>query len=831
MITLAERTPLHVPSLHRFEEKEITFAVDADPPNWVALEDRGASLIAEIERKPGKTFGALVAQYAAEHQLEAGKAWLHVHDFLSALARASMLFDAPVERPSYPGRLALVRPEGLRELWLQINNACNLTCTHCLVSSGPDGIPGLRFEEIAAAIDAAAAMGAERVYITGGEPFLRRDIFDLARHITGTHGQELIVLTNATLFAGRVRQQLESLPRDKVRFQVSIDGARPETNDPIRGAGTFQRALDGAALLADLGFDVSLTTVTTEENLAELAEIPAIVKGVGARSQHLMWSHKRGRAAASDNGFFPENLALADAVGRTADAAREEGVVLDNLEAVKRRVNGVPGVKYDFGNAGWDSICVYADGTVYPSAALANESALRCGDVRQQPLARILERSPVIRSFREASLVGKPGVAKDPFRFLTGGGDIEHAWCFSGDLHGVDPYYPIAVALTKRVMLELGEEKRDRRNRRSGYDAPVVLHAMGEGAIACGTADGALAEQPVLTLHSNCVLSFDVDKPRAKVREFYGQAAEKPQAELCCPTKYDDTAVSHIPQDVLDRFYGCGSPMASAGIKEGEVVVDLGSGAGIDVFIAAKLVGAGGKAIGVDMTDRMLAVARENQPRVAEALGYDAVEFREGFLEQIPVESKSVDLITSNCVINLSPDKPRVFGEMWRVLNDHGRILVSDIVSEREVPPHLKVNPQLWGECLVGALTQEQFLAELERAGFYGLEILGKTYWKDVEGYPFFSVTVRGWKFEKTAGCVFKGHRAVYLGPAKAFIDEEGHQFPRNEPYEICTDTVAKLSNPPYRGMFAILEPGEERAGYACCGTTDGAACGPAGCC
>ena len=162
-------------------------------------------------------------------------------------------------------------------------------------------------------------------------------------------------------------------------------------------------------------------------------------------------------------------------------------------------------------------------------------------------------------------------------------------------------------------MTDLGREKRARRNARSGYDAPLVLHAMGEGAIACGTADGALAEEPVLTLHSNCVLSFDVDKPRAMVREFYGAAAETPQAELCCPTKYDDAAVSHIPQDVIDRFYGCGSPVTTAGIREGETVLDLGSGAGIDVFIAAKYVGQTGKAIGVDMTDRML-VGRAREP-------------------------------------------------------------------------------------------------------------------------------------------------------------------------------------------------------------------------
>ena len=828
MITLEERTQLHVPDVRSFANDGITYVIDAEAPNWIAIEARGVELlndIADAERAGSPlTFGAAVARYASRHPIEAGKAWLHVHDFVAALARASMVFDTPVSRPPYAGRSAYVQPSGLRELWLQINNACNLACAHCLVSSGPGGIPGMESEELLAAIDAAGALGIERVYITGGEPFLRRDIFDIAKHITETHGCELILLTNATLFAGRVREQLASLARDKVKFQVSLDGARPETNDPVRGAGTFVKVLDGARILSGLGFDVSLTTVTTTENLNELPQITRIARNVGARSQHLMWSHRRGRASESNNGFFPENLQLLEAVRQTIEAAKTEGIVLDNLEAVKRRVNGVPGVKYDLGNAGWDSVCIYADGSVFPSAALANERSLVCGDVRQQALAEILETSPMLRSLRHATLARNAALTNDPFRFFTGGGDIEHAWCFTGDFHGADPYYPITVEMTKHVMCELGEEKRARKNVRSGYDAPLVLHAMGEGAIACGTADGTLAEQPVLTLHSNCVLSFDVDRPRAKVREFYGDAAATPQAELCCPTKYDDSAISHIPKDVLDRFYGCGSPMSSAGVKADEVVVDLGSGAGIDVFIAAKFVGPNGKAIGVDMTDRMLHVARENQPRVAEALGYDAVEFREGFLEQIPVESKSVDLVTSNCVVNLSPDKPLVFAEMWRVLKDHGRILISDIVSERVVPPHLKVNPRLWGECLAGTLTQEEFISALERAGFYGIEVLKKSYWKDVEGYPFFSVTVRAWKFEKTSGCVFKGHRAVYLGPAKAFIDEEGHQFPRNEPYEICTDTAAKLSNPPYKGMFAILEPGEERAGYAC-------ACGPDGCC
>ena len=821
---MQQSSPLYLPPLHLFEREDITYAVDPAAPNWVALEPRGRELVDEIASHPGQTFSAIVSRYAQRHGLEAGKAWVHVHDFCAALDRAGLLSPAPVVRQPYPGRAALIEPDGLRELWLQVNNACNLSCSHCLVSSGPGKEPGLEPERLRSIVGRAAQLGLERLYITGGEPFIRRDLFDLLRYATEDHGLEAIVLTNATVFRGPVRNGLATLDRNRVRFQVSLDGARPETNDPIRGRGTFQRALDGARLLVEAGFQVSLTTVATRENLDELPEIPSIAKAVGAQSHHLMWAHKRGRAAASLNGFFPPMSSLLAALDRTIESAESAGVVLDNLEAVKRRVNGVPGVKYDLGNGGWDSLCVYADGKIYPTAALAAEPALLCGDAARDDLGRVLAESPVVRRLRQASVARKPGLDGDPYRFFTGGGDWEHSWCFSeGDPLAPDPYYPIATALVERVMTTLGREKRARRNHRAGYDAPVVLHAMGEGAIACGTADAALAEQPVLTLHSNCVLSFDVDRPRAKVREFYGAAAETPQAELCCPTKYDNSAVAHIPQDVLDRFYGCGSPMASAGIQEGETVVDLGSGAGIDVFIAAKLVGPTGRAIGVDMTERMLSVARENQPRVAAALGYDVVQFREGFLERIPVETKSVDLVTSNCVVNLSPDKPRVFEEVWRILKDHGRIVISDIVSEREVPPRLKVNPQLWGECLVGALTQEGFFADLERAGFYGLTILKRSYWKEVEGYPFFSVTVEGFKYEKTAGCVFQGHRAVYLGPAKMFVDEEGHQFPRNEPYEVCTDTVAKLSRLPYRDLFAILEPGEDRSNYACCG--------PEGCC
>ncbi len=488
----------------------------------------------------------------------------------------------------------------------------------------------------------------------------------------------------------------------------------------------------------------------------------------------------------------------------------------DNEEAFRQRLRGAPGVKYDLSNAAWESLCVYHDGDVYPTAATAGHAPLRLGSCRDTPLKSLWLDSPAARSWRERTLAGMDS-AVDPMRFLTGGGDAEHAYFFSGGKS--DPYHPLYAEAMKDSMEALGRARADAFNRRSGYAGAVVWYAMGEEQLACGDASA----DPVRTLHSNCVLAFDVLKPYRVLSEFYGAAADAPQAELCCPVKYDEADTAHIPKEVLERFYGCGSPVGQAGLRPGEVFADLGSGGGIDCFIAAKKVGSEGRVIGVDMTDRMLAVAERNRPLVARALGYGNVEFRKGYLEKVPIADGAVDCLSSNCVLNLSPDKRAVFAEMWRVLKDHGRLCVSDIVSDRRVPAALQADERLWGECLTGALTEEEFLSELERAGFYGLRVLKKSFWKDVQGFGFHSVTVTGHKFEKRDGCRFIGEKAVYLGPWKAVTDEEGHLFPRNEEVAVCSDTAAKLANGPYSGQFRLLGPdGAPAEGAAA------AACGPA---
>jgi len=194
----------------------------------------------------------------------------------------------------------------------------------------------------------------------------------------------------------------------------------------------------------------------------------------------------------------------------------------------------------------------------------------------------------------------------------------------------------------------------------------------------------------------------------------------------CCSNRdpitsdlYEPGQTAGLPEQAVLASLGCGNPTALAELKPGEVVLDLGSGGGIDVLLAARRVGPEGKAYGLDMTDEMLALARENQRKA----GVHNAEFLKGDIENIPLPDNSVDVIISNCVINLAADKDRVLGEAWRVLRPGGRLAVSDIVVRGAVPPPIRRSVELWIGCLAGALEEEEYRAELAAAGFMDVEI------------------------------------------------------------------------------------------------------------
>lgn len=331
----------------------------------------------------------------------------------------------------------------------------------------------------------------------------------------------------------------------------------------------------------------------------------------------------------------------------------------------------------------------------------------------------------------------------------------------------------------------------------------------------------------------------------SRVRARYASGAGAREPELCCPVDYDPRYLEVIPAEVLERDYGCGDP--SRHLKSGETVLDLGSGTGKICFIASQVVGAGGRVIGIDMTPEMLEVARRAAPVVAERLGFGNVEFRRGRIQDLAldldrldaeltarpvrsaddllaagqlaerlrrdsplVDDATVDVVVSNCVLNLveNGDKRRLFTEIFRVLRRGGRAVISDIVADEPVPAHLQSDPELWSGCISGALTEGDFLAEFERAGFHGIRIRERSRapWRTVEGIEFRALTVEAFK-GKQGPCFEHLQAVIYRGPFKEVLDDDGHRLLRGQRMAVCAKTFELYSREPYRGQFELVEP------------------------
>lgn len=346
------------------------------------------------------------------------------------------------------------------------------------------------------------------------------------------------------------------------------------------------------------------------------------------------------------------------------------------------------------------------------------------------------------------------------------------------------------------------------------------------------------------------------------VLQRYADAAVEREAALCCPVSYDPQYLKAIPQEVLDRDYGCGDP--SAFVREGETVLDLGSGGGKICFIASQVVGPTGQVLGVDFNPAMLDLARQNQPRVAAAIGYDNVTFLRGRIQDLTtnvdlvdsdlgetpirsaedylafvdrlraaseaeplVASDSVDVIVSNCVLNLvhPADKRALFAEMIRVLKPGGRVAISDIVSDEEVPEHLRADAELWSGCISGAFQERAFLEAFEKAGFYGIciEKRDDIPWRVVEGIEFRSVTVTAYK-GKEGPCLERNQAVIYPGPWSEVHDDDGHVFRRGVPVAVCDKTFKILTREPYGAQTIAVPPRIdiplEEAGTFECGQT-----------
>ncbi len=340
------------------------------------------------------------------------------------------------------------------------------------------------------------------------------------------------------------------------------------------------------------------------------------------------------------------------------------------------------------------------------------------------------------------------------------------------------------------------------------------------------------------------IMAYDFDVESA-VRERYGNAANEVENALCCPVEYDPQYLKILPAEIIERDYGCGDP--SQFVKTGETVLDLGSGGGKICYIASQIVGESGKVIGVDTNLEMLGLANKYVGEMAEKIGYGNVEFRYGkiqdlklnlslvdeYLEKNPiktaddffayesfvtkikaekplVEDDSIDVILSNCVLNLvKPEfKEQMFAEMFRVLKRGGRVAISDIVSDEDVPEHLQNNAELWSGCISGAFREDLFVEAFERAGFYGIEIVKRDEkpWRVVEGIEFRSVTITAYK-GKQGACWERNQAVIYKGPWKKVIDDDGHVLERGARMAVCDKTFQIYNKEPFASQIIAVEP------------------------
>lgn len=624
---------------------------------------------------------------------------------------------------NYKSRSELLHMDALKECWIHITNRCNLKCRHCLFKSSPRERDELSPMDCESIIHEAYNLGSKIFFFTGGEPLLAGAFDRSVQRILQLSDTHVVVLSNLSLLAAK-KDFFLSFPKDRLHFQVGVDGLEAN-HDALRGTGAFRQLKSNLALLRELGFPVTLAMTVTRQNVNDMQGLIDFAGDQKISNVHFLWLFQKGNA---DESLFVDPETIFHFLIAAQEKAEKAGIKIDNIEILRSQVFSCPGTKYDLSNAGWQSLAVGPSGQVYPTPALVYTESMRCGSIRSG-LKKIWQESAVLQSVRDASLNHSDRYGSNPLRFIIGGGDIDHSYVHSGRIAANDPYEKLYTSIVQWLIArEASYSITD------GY--PAFRLRMGEKLGDCPASGG-----DIFFTHSNCVLSLPGHDIHAQVNRFYSQAAVEVKEDILNPVCYAELMVAHIPEEMRYRSYGCGSPVMDAGIREGETVVDLGSGTGIECFIAAKMTGPRGRVIGIDMGDTMLALAEKARKRVAKNLDYDNIVFKKAFLENLPLADQSVDLVISNCVLNLSPDKRRVFQEIFRVLKPGGRMMISDITYDQYLPLDIKYNETLRGECLGGALRYHDLFGLLNDIGYSQSSILSGYPYRTIQTYDFYSIT------------------------------------------------------------------------------------------
>lgn len=702
----------------RYEYEGIPIYIRSDHPVWFVPNQAGDQLLQEM------THGKLAPDDRRNSY------------FLERLP------DPPPGR--FPGRGQLLDNTRLQELWFHITNRCNLTCRHCLFASSPDDATELDAAIILQRAEEAHAHGCRIFSLTGGEPLVHRQFDTIMDGLLALPDSQVVILTNGLLLEKVFSQKKWDWRR--IHLQVSVDGLESR-HDQIRGQGSFRMLRAQLLWLQQLQTPFTVSMCVERSNLGEMSGVVDFAADCGASGLHFMWYFIRGRGNAE---HFATPEEIFEQLKLASQRAESRGIGIDNLDSLRTQIFAPSGTYHDGSTSGWEALAIGPDGQLYPSAALVGMKQL--ATPLDQGLFQAWQDSTILKEIRSSSVVH----STSPLRFFLGGGDSDHSFTHCGEFVGCDPYLP----LYEKSMLWL--ISREARQQQAG-GPPRLRLKMGDILESCGS------HGEVALVHSNCLLSLADRDSRKVVKDFYSDAATRQNDDILNPVCYDEAKISHIPQAFRFRGYGCGSPVLDANIQNGETVVDLGSGRGVECFIAAKLTGRDGQVFGVDMLDDMLAIARSGGQAVSRNLGYDNVEFRKGYLEELPLVDDSADLILSNCVMNLSMHKRRAFAEIFRSLKPGGRLVMSDVVCETDPPAGIKNDETLRGECIGGALTQKDLIGILDETGFTAIQLLKRFPYRTVREHPFYSLT-----FEARKPDVSETVLVIYRGPGMALLLPDG---------------------------------------------------------
>lgn len=736
----------------RLEQNNTAVYVNPESVDWIVPSAAGDRLLQRLMSSKNPDGTKKGHEAALTSQATDFSTIIRESQFLS-------LLKSP-DSAHYTGRAHALTLKALKECWLHITDRCNLACRHCLFSCSSKTSRTINFDMITATVCQAYGLGTRIFYLTGGEPLVHPDFQKICRLILNEYPDTmLVILTNGILIPVHL-VFFNTLPCERLFLQVSLDGLE-ETNDRLRGAGAFAKTAAGLAALKKSNVTTTLSMVVHPDNFYQMTKMVELGVEFSVNAIHYMWLLTTGRASIQPAVSMDE---LFKYLIEAHDIAVSHGLSIDNITNLAARVFSTPGTKYDLGNAGWESLALGPNGMIYPTPALIGCKETECGHI-SQGLETIWQNSEVLETLRSLSVKDDPVYGDNPLKYIVGGPDIDHSFHTGGSYLGHDPYLPLYNRLALWLMIQSAQITKE-------APWPQIRRKMGEKLLHCEK------EGEVVALtHSNCVLTLA--DTYGVVGQFYSAAAQQENTDITNPVCYPDAEMPHIPKSARIRSYGCGSPVLDADISLGDTVVDLGCGAGVECYIAARKTGPSGQVIGIDMLDNMLALARKPIEDVAQNLGYRNVSFKKGFLEQLPLADETVDLVISNCVINLSQDKRQTFAEIFRILAPGGRIFISDVVTDDPCPPEIQNDAVLRGACLSGALVQPQLMNILESAGFSRIRVVKRFFYKEVLNHKFYAVTYTAFRPQAAEKSM-----VFYPGPHAAVMTDDGQLLLRGQSSE-----------------------------------------------